>query len=70
MPPAERLRQFLPFAMAASLAASVAQFQAVQPSHAAPRGVSIETLVAGLQWHMLEMARNEQAEMAVGTPDH
>ncbi|MFY9294802.1 MAG: hypothetical protein WAP03_29580 [Methylorubrum rhodinum] len=68
MPPAERLRQILPFAMAVYLAASVAQFQAVRPSHVAPRGVSIESLVAGLKWHMLEMAKNEQAGMTLGFP--
>ncbi len=68
MPPAERLRQFLPLAMAFYLAASVAQLQVGQPSHAAPRGVSIESLISGLKWHMLEMARNEQAGMTLGTP--
>lgn len=68
MPPAERLRQILPFAAAVTLAAGVAQIQAIQPSHPAARGLTVEALVSGLEWHMLEMARNEQAEMAIGYP--
>ena len=65
MPPVERLRQILPLAAAVYLAASVAQFQ---PNHAAPRGVTVEELVSGLKWHMLEMAKNEQAEISFGSP--
>ena len=68
MPPAERLRQILPFAVAVYLAGSVAQLQAIQQSHAAPRGVTVGSLVSGLKWHMLEMAKNEQAEMTFGYP--
>ncbi len=67
MPPVERLRQILPLAAAVYLAASVAQFQ---PNHAAPRGVTVEELVSGLKWHMLEMAKNEQAEMALAASDN
>lgn len=70
MPPAERLRQILPFAMAVYLAASVAQIQARQPSHAAPRVPTLEGLVSGLKWHMLEMAKNEQAGMTLGFPSN
>lgn len=69
MPPAERLRQILPFAAAVYLAFSVAQLQAVQPAHASSHGgLTVASLVSGLKWHMLEMARNEQAEMAFGYP--
>lgn len=68
MPPIERLRLILPFAAAIYLAGSVAQLQAIQPSHAAPRGVSVEALVSGLKWHMFEMAKNEQAEMTFASP--
>lgn len=65
MPPAERLRQILPFAAAVYLAGSVAQLQAVQPRHTALRSVSVEMLFSGIKWHMLEMAKNEQAEMTL-----
>jgi hypothetical protein len=68
MPPVERFRQILPFAAAVYLAGSVAQLQAIQPSHAAPRGISVGALVSGLKWHMLEMAKNEQAEMTFASP--
>lgn len=68
MPPAERLRQILPFAAAVYLAASVAQIQANQPSHVAPRIPTGDALVSGLKWHMLEMAKNEQAGMTLGFP--
>lgn len=67
MPPVERLRQILPFAAAVYLAASVAQ---LQPNHAAPRGPAVEELVSGLKWHMLEMARNEQAKMIFAASDN
>lgn len=70
MPPAERLRQILPFAAAVYLAGSVAQLQAVQPRHTALGSVSVETLVSGLKWHMLEMAKNEQAEMTLTASDN
>ncbi|MER2249403.1 hypothetical protein ABS772_05685 [Methylorubrum podarium] len=68
MPPVERLRQILPFAAAVYLAGSIAQLQAIQPSHTASRGVSVASLVSGLKWHMLEMAKNEQAEISFGSP--
>ncbi|CAO4177968.1 hypothetical protein [Methylorubrum populi] len=68
MPPVERLRQILPFAVAVYLAGSVAQLQATQPSHAGSRGISVDSLVSGLKWHMLEMAKNEQAEMTFASP--
>ncbi|BAU88868.1 hypothetical protein MPPM_0263 [Methylorubrum populi] len=69
MPPVERLRQILPFAAAVYLAFSVAQLQAVQPAFAGSHnGVSVASVLSGLKWHMLEIAKNEQAEMAFGYP--
>ncbi|WP_309236199.1 hypothetical protein [Methylorubrum sp. DB1722] len=69
MPPVERLRQILPFAAAVYLAFSVAQLQAVQPAYSTSHGgVSVASLLSGLKWHMLEIAKNEQAEMAFGYP--
>ncbi|MBB2964595.1 hypothetical protein [Methylobacterium sp. R2-1] len=69
MPPVERLRQILPFAVAVYLAGSVAQLQAIQPAFSAPhRGISVESLVSGIKWHMLEIAKNEQSEMSFGYP--
>lgn len=68
MPPAERLRQLLPFAAAVYLAVSVAQIQANGPGPTAPRVPTVETLVSGLEWHMLEVAKNEQAGMSLGFP--
>lgn len=68
MPPAERLRQILPIAAAVYLAASVAQIQTNGPGHTAPRVPTVEAVVSGLEWHMLEMAKNEQAGMSLGFP--
>lgn len=69
MSPVERLRQILPFAMALYLAGSVAQFQATRPTFPPTRlVVTAENIVSGLKWHMLQIARNEQAEMFIGFP--
>ncbi|MCJ2131409.1 hypothetical protein [Methylobacterium sp. E-045] len=67
MHPTERLRQILPFAVALYLAGSIAQLQAARPMVHMPRdGVSLKNIVSGIKWHMLEMAKNEQAETFVG----
>ncbi len=71
MPPVERLRQILPFAAAVYLGFSVAQLQAVQPAYSSSHGgITVASLVSGLKWHMLEMARNEQAEMIFAASDN
>ena len=69
MPPVERLRQILPFAMALYLAGSVVQLQATQPGfHPTRVAIMAEDIVSGLKWHILQMAKNEQADMLVGFP--
>lgn len=69
MHPTERLRQILPFAVALYLASSMAQLRATQPVlHVPHDGISIEDIVSGIKWHMLEVAKNEQAEMFAGFP--
>ncbi|AMB46703.1 hypothetical protein [Methylobacterium sp. AMS5] len=68
MPLAERLRQILPFAVAVYLAGSVGQLHATQSAFSVPRGFSMESVASGIKWHMLEIAKNEQSEMAFGSP--
>lgn len=69
MHPADRLRQILPFAVALYLAGSVAHLQATQSAFHGPRdGISAREIVSGIRWHMLEMAKNEQAEAFAAFP--
>ncbi|MCE4224347.1 hypothetical protein HCU64_11340 [Methylobacterium sp. C25] len=69
MPPHERLRQILPFAVALYLAASVANLQAKQSTIQLPRdGIALKNVVATIKWHLSEIAKNEQAETLIGFP--
>lgn len=59
----DRLHQILPFAAALFLLTGTAQIQATQPAvQHAPSGFSVERVVAGAKWHMLQIAKNERNE--------
>ncbi|GLS43281.1 hypothetical protein [Methylobacterium brachythecii] len=69
MSPTERLRQILPFAAALYLAISVAHLQAKQPAVQLPRdGISLKRITASIKWHLIEMAKTEQAEALIAFP--
>jgi hypothetical protein len=63
-----RMRAIFLGAFALYLATSVAQLNARQVSWHTPSGMSLATIGAALEWHMMQIAKAEQNENYVYAP--